>query len=301
MVNHLKTRGRGASVTGVFARSAVLLLLAAAVAVAEPAQAGGPAVSGPNGKIEFDAGALALPSSGVFFGRFAGTITLPLGAAWGLQVDGSVASAPGLTSSAALHVFTRDPASYLIGGTLGMVQTPGATVFAAGPEAELYFGNWTLEAWGGLGVARPNVPGPARVRPFVMADLAYYVHENWRVSAGISVLDGFGALHFGSEYLFDESAMPLAFTADARLGQDGSILATIGLRGYFGDAHKSLVGRHREDDPWDRGSSLYTAIGGSTLKTSAPPPDPDPGQSSDHPCNLGFYWWDGACIPVPQG
>lgn len=224
-------------------------------------QAAGPAVSQPNGKIEFDAGALSMPTS--FVGRVAGTLTLPLGDSFGIQADVAAGSAGGMTSSAAFHLFTRDPQSYLIGGTLGMIRMPGATVFAGGPEAELYFGRWTVEAWGGLAVVQPS-SGPDRRAPFGMMDVALYPQENLRLSTGFSLLDTFGAVHFGAEYLFDEGIIPFSVTGDARLGQDGSILATVGLRGYFGAPHKSLIRRHREDDPWDRGNSLFTAIGGKT-------------------------------------
>lgn len=239
-----------------------------------------PAVSTLNGKFEFDAGALSLPSPS-FAGRAAGAITVPVGERFGVQADFSAASASGTTFGAALHVFARDPASHLIGGTLGVMRTPGATVLAAGPEAELYYGRWTIEAWGGVSFARPAV-GPDRVGLFGMADVAFYPHDNLRLSLGLSTLDGYGAVHAGAEYMFDSFDMPLSLTADARLGQDGALLATIGLRGYFGAAPKPLIDRHRQDDPTDRGSALYAAAGGITLRaapaatpTTAPPAGED--------------------------
>jgi hypothetical protein len=239
---------------------AALLFCCFSVACA-PVEGAGPAVSAPNGKIEFDAGALSIPSS--FVGRVAGTLTLPVGDTFGVQVDASVGTAGGMASSAAFHLFTRDPERYLFGGTLGMISMPGATVMAAGPEAELYFGRWTLEAWGGASLVRPSA-GPDRTAAFGMMDVALYPQPNLRLSTGFTLLDNFAALHFGGEYLFDETTVPLSIVADTRIGQDGSLLATVGLRGYFGAPHKSLVDRHRQDDPWDRGGSLFTAVGGAT-------------------------------------
>jgi len=134
---------------------------------------------------------------------------------------------------------------------------------AAGPEAELYFGKWTLEAWGGVSVVRPS-SGPDRTAAFGMMDVAFYPQPNLRLSTGFSLLDNFAALHLGGEYQFNDTGMPLSLTGDARLGQDGSVLATVGLRWYFGAPSKPLILRHREDDPWDRGGSLFTAVGGAT-------------------------------------
>jgi hypothetical protein len=131
-----------------------------------------PAVSAPNGKIEFDAGALNLPGP-IFMARAAGTVTVPIGERFGLQADLSASTAPGFITTGALHLFTRDPAAYLIGGTLGFVRSPGATVLAAGPEAEVYLDRWTLEAWGGVAVAYPTAAAmPNRVGPFVMTNAA---------------------------------------------------------------------------------------------------------------------------------
>ena len=233
-----------------------------------------PAVSGPNGKFEFDAGALTLPAPG-FMARAAGAVTVPLGQRFGLQADFSVSSSPGFTTSAALHLFTRDPASYLIGGTLGFVRSPGAIVLAAGPEAELYRDRWTFEAWGGVSLVRPTTPAPMRLGPFVLADVGYYPVDNWRVGLGVSSLDGYNAVQISSEYLFDNFALPIAATGDIRLGQDGAIRATIGLRGYVGpDPHKTLIDRQRQDDPADRGTALYVAAGKTTLYGETPPPKP---------------------------
>lgn len=229
-----------------------------------------PAVSAPNGKIEFDAGALTLPSA-AFMGRAAGTLTLPLGDRFGLQVDVTGATAPGFTTSAALHLFTRDPASYLIGGTLGVVRTPGSTVFAAGPEGELYLDRWTLEAWAGLAIVHP-ASAPARSGAFAMAEAGYYATDNWRLSLGVSSLDGYNSLQFGTEYLFDGFDLPLAATTEIRVGQDGAILGTLGLKAYIGGPSKSLIRRHREDDPSDRSTALYAATGGATLGSGSKVP-----------------------------
>jgi hypothetical protein len=224
-----------------------------------------PAVSAPNGKLEFDAGALTLPSPG-FVGRAAGTVTLPLGDRFGLQADFSLSTASGFTGSTALHVFTRDPASYLIGGTLGYVRTPGANVVAAGPEAELYLGQWTLEAWGGVALSTPTAPAsPSHVGVFGMGGVGYYPNDDWKLSLDVSSLDGYNAVELGSEYLLHNVDLPMSVMGTAHLGQDGAMRFMLGLRGYIGpDPDTSLIRRHREDDPSDRAVGLMTAVGDSS-------------------------------------
>ena len=251
------------------------------------AQAAGPAVSAPNGKLEFDAGALSLPAP-TFMGRAAGTLTLPLGQRFGLQADFSASTAPGFTTSAAFHLFTRDPQAYLIGGALGFVRSPGALVMAAGPEAELYLDRWTLEAWAGASLVRPTAPaGPDRYGVFALANVGYYPTDNWRLSLGLSSLDGYNAVSIGSEYLLDKFDMPISVTGEARIGQDGAVRAMIGLRGYIGpDPHKTLIDRHRQDDPADLGAALSNAADPATLSgkpKSAPAKVPDPPASSSAP------------------
>ena len=188
-----------------------------------------PAVSGLNGKFELSAGALSLPTP-TFMGRAAGALTVPLGASFGLQADFSASTAPGFTTSAALHLFTRDPDSYLLGGSLGFVRSPGATIVAAGPEAELYRDRVSVEAWGGVAMVHPSAPAPNRFGVFALGTVAYYPTDNWRVSVGVSSLDGYAAVQVGSEYLLDRFDMPIAVTGEARLGQDGAIRALVGRK-----------------------------------------------------------------------
>lgn len=229
-----------------------------------------PAVSGLNGKFEFSAGALTLPTP-AFVGRAAGAITVPLGDRFGLQADFSASTSPGFTTSAAVHLFTRDPSAFLLGGSVGYVRSPGSVVIAAGPEAELYRDRWTVEAWAGASMVDPVASGPTRLGVFALGTLAYYPTDNWRVSVGVSSLDGYAAVQVGSEYLLDNFDLPVAVTGEARLGQDGAIRTMVGLRTYLGpDPHKSLIDRHREDDPADLGTALYGAAGRATLYGEVP-------------------------------
>ena len=94
-----------------------------------------PAVSGINGKLELDIGAFNPPSSAVF--RAAGSLSIPVGDALGVQLDVSAQnSGAGFLYGGAIHAFTRDPMAYLVGVTAAAVRSPEGTLAVAGPEAE---------------------------------------------------------------------------------------------------------------------------------------------------------------------
>ena len=139
---------------GLFSAAALALFLVCS-SWAETAAQEAPAVSAPNAKIAFEAGALDLPAP-AFLSHAAGTLTLPLGDRFGLQADLSLAAAPGFSAGGALHLFTRDPQGYLLGGALGLVRTPGALVVAAGPG---------LSSISTAGRSRPGAAFPMSIRP----------------------------------------------------------------------------------------------------------------------------------------
>ncbi|HVY52280.1 MAG TPA: hypothetical protein VHA07_12070 [Devosia sp.] len=242
-----------------------------------------PAVSGINGKWEFDPGLLT--GGGLI--RGAGSLSVPLGDRFGLQGDvmGTWTSTNGFIYSGALHAFTRDPERYLAGLTGGIVVSPQATLAAFGPEGELYLDNFSLEAWGGF--ANLNYVDPAmldKTGVFAIGDLAYYATPDWRFTVGGSYVLGDLSVHGGTEYMFHGLGMPLSATADARLHNNGSYTFTVGLKGYFGgsDDGKSLIDRQRQDDPPNRAIDLFTAAGSQMFDT--PPAGPtytDPEQSAE--------------------
>jgi hypothetical protein len=109
-----------------------------------------------------------------------------------------------------------------------------------------------------------------------MGTLAYYPDDNWRLSLGLTTLDGYAAFHVGTELQFMDAPYPLSVLGNARVGQDGAILATLGVRAYLGTLDKPLIRRHREDDPADLGTMLYQAADGrdaSEASSSVPPAD----------------------------
>jgi hypothetical protein len=236
-----------------------------------------PAVSAINGKIEIGGGFAdleAINSDELFYG--AGSISLPLGDAFGLQVDGAVKDVFGETMvGGGMHLFMRDPSSYLIGGIAGYSDVGDANVAWVGGEAELYLENVSLELAGGYMNVDPNV-GSNDDEFFGFADAAFYPMENLRLAIGASSVANFESAHAKVEWMLDST--PLAFTLEGRLGEDDFSSVTAGISFYFGgnQSDKSLMRRHREDDPRNRVLDIFGAsaafVGGETLGE----PEPDP-------------------------
>lgn len=227
-----------------------------------------PAVDGLNGKISGfggwnDLGARSLPAipgvnrnAGVFGG--AASITVPLTHSFGFQLDGAAASTRGTsTLSAGAHAFWRDPSRGLIGAygsTSRLDAVGGISIHRAALEADAYFGRFTLgglAGWEG-GNTRNFVGGQIKIKDRFFDDikLSYYATDNWRVSVGHTYLSGRHAATLGSEYMVGISGgTAAALFAEARLGERGNRAAIGGLTLYFGQKDKTLIRRHREDDP----------------------------------------------------
>jgi hypothetical protein len=225
-----------------------------------------PAVSGPNGKFELDLGAITDPNNATF--RAAGSLSLPVGDAFGIQGDLGVESVGGdWSTGAALHVFTRDPASYLVGVTAGVVVADGSTLAAIGPEAELYLDRVSLEGW--LGWASLNYDASYlddKTGFFAIGDLAYYATDDWRLSIGGASILGTESIKLATEYQLTGFGLPISATAELRGYDTGAVSAKIGIKGYFGDPDKTLIDRHRQDDPPNRVLDLLNGQGAECVE-----------------------------------
>lgn len=229
-----------------------------------------PAVSAPNGKLSAFGGS----RDGSIFG-VTGSFAVPLGHAFGLQIDGAVGSA----KSAAFygfggHVFWRDPAKGLLGLyssyakwdaastasattlTGGVIDTTGAEVGKIGAEGAAYLGRVSLEGFAGYQFgSRTGFTGKAT--------LAFYPTDDLRLDGGVRYLDGIGTVGtIGAEWRPHEgSGLTLYAAGAAGNGNYRQILG--GVRFYFADQGKSLIRRHREDDPGvDLPDDLFTTTGG---------------------------------------
>jgi hypothetical protein len=219
-----------------------------------PALANEPAVSGPNGKFAVEGGGSADEGEGVATGSFA----LPIGHDFGVQADGAVGSFDDeLLGGLALHLFARDPSRYLL-GVYGSYHTwDRINIWRAALEGELYIGPVTLECIAGYeSLDVPNfIDGFAMEELddnhlFGQADAAYYFTDDFRVYAGYRYINerSFGAA--GTEYLIRGLEVPVALFARGDFGDEFVQNITGGLRLYLSDdPNKSLIDRHRKDDP----------------------------------------------------
>ncbi len=206
-----------------------------------------PAVSQVNGKLSAFGG----DQDGTLFG-VEGSLSVPLGFAYGLQVDGLVGSGQGAAFyGVGGHLFWRDPSRGLIGlytsyvswdlshsnGTIG-----GIDVGKVGVEGEAYLGRFSVEA--GANYQFGTFDGFAG-----RALLAYYPTDNFRIDGGVRYLEGIGTIGMVDAEWRPHETKGLSLYASGSFGDNSYSQVVGGLRYYFGDSGKSLIRRHREDDP----------------------------------------------------
>jgi hypothetical protein len=209
------------------------------------------AVSGVNGKIEAIGGYSENDDeSGNALISGLGSLSIPLGCDFGFQADVGVIDELDVTTyGGAVHLFARDPDSYLFGVTGGYFDAGDANLWAIGPEAELYFGQFTLQAWGGYVDIDADDDAGGGGDGFIDVDASYYATDDLRLYVGGNILADQEFLRAGLEYQFAD-AMTASF--GAKIGENDYVGITGGLSFYFGSDDKSLIRRHREDDPPNR-------------------------------------------------
>ncbi len=158
---------------------AVLAIAASATGIA---RAGEPAVSDVNAKISGFGGTLKNDDGTDVLGGIAGSLTLPAGHAFGLQLDAAYAR---LQSDdfydTGAHLFWRDPGVGLLGLYGGYAHSSalgGVQVTRIGIEAQVYWKTMTFE--GALG----QETGDVSTQAYGHAKLDFYLTPNWMVKAG---------------------------------------------------------------------------------------------------------------------
>jgi hypothetical protein len=247
------------------------------------------AVDGVNGKISVLGGSFA--DSAVY--GAAGSLSLPLGCEFGAQIDATAGSFDSrFFASLGGHLFWRNPSQGLLGlyGSYSdWDQSGGVTVGHVGPEAEWYLGQWTLQGTAGVEFGNntsvttgsTTVTFDTKTRFYDQVNLQYYLQDNFDIYAGHRYLGGENALALGGEWGIPMSHGVMAsLFAEGQIGQDNFHGVWGGLRFYFGEKDKSLIRRHREDDPINWGIGEFGGLSNNkttnTTAPSSPPPPPPP-------------------------
>jgi len=222
-----------------------------------PPAAGLPAVSGINGKFSGFGGQeeYGFGPDGGFFG-VDGSLSLPLGQRYGFQLDGMLASLNGnFIGGAASHLFWRKPETGLLGIYSSWVTRSYSSVdtWRIGMEGEYYAGRFSIEAV--VGYENPHrwntaILPIAESQVFAIADLAYYATPDLRFSVGYQRLHDIDMATIGTEWQLPTSFIGgTSLFAEGRIGKDDFVSVWTGLRVYLGAENKTLIRRHREDDP----------------------------------------------------
>lgn len=226
-----------------------------------------PAVSMPNAKLDGFAGTKFDRS----FEGATGAVSLPLGPRFGLQIDAMIGSWDGSTfAGTAGHLFWRDPNVALIGiyGSFSNLdRLGGISIGKIAFEGELYLGRFSIETL--IGHEGGDIPS----RLYAVVDVAHYFTDDFRASIGYRRTTGADVLALGGEWRLPlQSSLGVSIFAEGRIGSNDYRGVWGGLRFYFGGQDKSLIRRHREDDPRVRLTDDVPLL----IQAAPPPPPPPP-------------------------
>lgn len=226
-----------------------------------------PAVSGINGKLDLGYNYIDFNNvPGYFDAPYAiGTISFPVGHSFGVQIDAgyaryssSVFAGSLSIGGGAVHAFWRNPDVALAGIYAHYVDLSVAGVSAGiwrlGAEAEIYLDRVSIEAFAGADLLN----APIGNQEFFMGDIyaAFYATDNIRLQAGVVHSFNNTVARIGGEAMLPFGANNVSLYANGSFGS-GIDSVHAGLRIYFGESGKSLIDRHRQDDPKTRLTDFF--------------------------------------------
>ena len=243
-----------------------------------------PAVSGLNGKISI--GYLAVNFEGLNTtglnnpfpdvteeGIFSeASVSVPIGERFGFQLDGAYGSIGGTTNidyhGVGGHLFWRNPERALLGLYAHYTEYGNdISTYQVAVEGELYFERTSLEFLAGLDVVNTVFRDDEYFAG--EAIFAYYPTDNLRLSAGVRHALNTSSLVLGAEAMVSQGRYAPSFFVDASIDEDKTTSVSAGIRLYFGGSQKSLIRRHREDDPKVRLQATSDAFGRCLSKTNS--------------------------------
>jgi hypothetical protein len=227
-----------------------LALCLASPAISQETAISAPAVSAPNAKLSIEGGlggAQGIPTLGQGF--VSGSFTFPIAQQWGVQLDatgGSVAKQ--FTGGAGGHIFWREPKTALIGLTGGIANVAGATFGRFGAETDIYVNNaLTLSAAGGYQTGATSTRAIVNKGFYGNVGATLYPDPNLAISLGVSRTPNVFGAYASAEYQ-PEGWKGVSLFVNGTVAEHRQFAVRGGLVLYFGK-DKSLIRRHREDDP----------------------------------------------------
>ena len=249
------------------------------------AAASEPAVSGPNGKLDTNYGAVNRSSTRGVGGAF----TVPLGHRYGAQFDalyqhGFSTNMYGIGS----HFFARDPSKGLIGIAFSGTTSQKFTDIIVGLESEYYFKQLTLGLVAGYNNYDSHVPttfpGLATHQSFAATRIyaAAYPMDNLMIR--LEHQNRFNHNFYIATVEYQTPVKGLAIFATGGVGENNYAHLMGGVRLYFG-GDKSLKDRHRRDDPDSINATFIGTNSGCSTTTApdAPAPAPAPAPAAPPP------------------
>lgn len=223
-----------------------------------------PAVSGLNGAVDLRGGAANDNMTGLLSGK----VSAPVTHDFGVQFDGTIGNIGGNSvDGVGAHAFYRNPSQMLVGGTLQRGWYTGQHYNRFGAEGEYYQGNLTYAAR----IGYQN--GTVRHGEYTNLDLNWYLNDNLVVTPGFRNISGHDWGRVATEWQPQafKIAPGLTLFGSTGAGNHGYAFGILGVRYYFGN-DKTLVRRHREDDPSGVVSDDLMDNASQFRSTVSPPP-----------------------------
>lgn len=226
----------------------------------EPGQL--PAVSEANGNIRVGGFSADVPNNSDSMFEVRGSYTMPLSFSTGFQLDGAIASVEGGDETWVAvggHYFWRDPASFLLGVYGDVNFYDNVTYGTLALEGEAYIGQFTLTSATGIEFGDSDVDSSFYTNSFVN----YYITDDLVVGAGYrhDTAGSYGQAKVEYQIMPEFSGMSLY--AEGKWNNNDYDAIFAGVKFYFGP-EKTLIRRHREDDP---GSNANMSAGAYANRT----------------------------------
>lgn len=226
--------------TRLMAASAAVLAMTAIGLQAGSARAEGPAVTGPNLKLDIGGGFYAEDGAGLASGIF----TFPIGEHFGGHIEGAIGVLDDeFAWGGSAMGFWRDPDVAMVGLFVSHGEISDNNTTRYGTLGQFFLDSFDVTGQVGYQTHDHDDDGA-----FGRLEIGWYPTDDVRIALGGDlnpVVDhGFASIEFRPGF----EAMPgMSFFLDGQVGEDNHHSVLAGVRFYFGES-TTLIDRHRRDD-----------------------------------------------------